>query len=71
MITFMTAQTGEIWLYRSRVKAQHALRIQVQDFINREVGAEQVISITESREGFNLFVTAWYRAREDVIHHSR
>lgn len=71
MIRFMTAQTGEIWLLSKRLKAQHTLRTQVQDFINREVGAEQVICITESKEGFNLFVTVWYRAREDGVRPSR
>jgi hypothetical protein len=67
MITFMTAQTGEIWLYSKRIKAQHELRIKVEDFINQEVGAEQVISITELKEGFNLFVTVWYHTGEGTI----
>lgn len=67
MITFMTFQTGEILLGTKREKAQHELRVQVQAYINQYVGAEQVISIYETGEGFNLYVTVWYRTREGPI----
>ncbi len=64
MVTFLTFQTGEIWLYINRKKAQHELRIQVTDFINRKIGAEHVISITEVLAGFNLYITVWFRTEQ-------
>ena len=67
MITFLIFQTGEIWIATKRIKAQHALRVQVQAYINQYIGAEQVISIYESKEGFNLYVIVWYRTREGPI----
>ena len=67
MITFMIFQTGEIWLATKRIKAQQALRVQVQAYINQYIGAEQVVSIYESKEGFNLYVIVWYRTREGAI----
>ncbi len=60
---FVAPRAGFVWTRKQRIDRCNETRREAADFINNEVGTDNLVSVSESNsdETFEFAVSVWYR----------